>query len=262
MKAVLTIAGSDSGGGAGIQADLKTFEAHGVFGTSAITSITAQNTIGVSQIFDLPIDIIGAQIDAVFNDISVAAVKIGMLSTARIIDCVAERLARHATEIPIVLDPVMVSSSGDRLLKPDAVATLVRRLAPRAMLLTPNLAEAGVLSGMSITSARASMISARAIFRMTGTPILIKGGDPAGEPGDWSDDILFDGRTFHRFRAPRIGTVSCHGTGCTLASAIAANLAHGHWLHEAIRKSKDYVHSAISHAPAIGHGSPPLRHSV
>jgi hydroxymethylpyrimidine/phosphomethylpyrimidine kinase len=264
VKVVLTIAGSDSGGGAGIQADLKTFEAHGLFGATAITSITAQNTVEVRRTFALPADILRSQIEAVFDDLPVAAVKIGMLSNADLVEVVADTLHRYASTLPIVLDPVIMSSSGTLLLQQESIEALRSRLIPLTTLLTPNISEAALLSGGSVDSETEMISAAVAIQRSGARTVLVKGGDldPSESETGWSDDIFFDGRTVYRFRAPRIGTTGRHGTGCTLSSAIAANLATGANLIDAIRRAKDYVHSAILHSPAIGKGNSPLRHQL
>jgi hydroxymethylpyrimidine/phosphomethylpyrimidine kinase len=262
MKVVLSIAGSDSGGGAGIQADLKTFEAHRVFGTTAITSVTAQNTCGVRAIADLPLDVIAAQIDAVFDDFPVAAVKIGMVRNAAMIHCVAERLRERAADIPVVLDPVMIATSGDRLMRDDAVVAIVSDLIPLALLVTPNLDEAEVLSGMSIDNVDDMGKAAREIVLRGARGVLLKGGHlPQRDAGRQEvTDILFDGEREYHFTASWIPTTSTHGTGCTLSSAIAANLALGCSLVDAVSRAQEYVHEAISHAPGLGKGSGPLFH--
>ena len=264
MKVVITIAGSDSGGGAGIQADLKTFEAHGVFGVTAITSVTVQNTLGVRGLFDLPLDIVEGQLDAVFDDFNVGGVKIGMLSTGAIIDLVGRFIERRAAGIPIVLDPVMVATSGDRLLRQDAVDTIRRRLLPLATLVTPNAAEAGVLAGMSVGTPDEMRAAAAAIAALGARAVLVKGGDLPlridGGTENMALDILLEDGVYHSFAAPMIASTSTHGTGCTLSSAIAANLALGLSLPEAVERAKQYVHGAIEHAPGLGHGHGPLLH--
>jgi len=264
MTAVaLTIAGSDSSGGAGIQADLKTFAALGVYGASVITALTAQNTQGVNAIHDVPPDFIAAQIDAVFSDLDVAAVKIGMLSKASAISAVAKGLARHRAK-NIVLDPVMVASSGDRLLAPEAVTALRQELIPRALIVTPNLPEAAALTGASIARNEQEMeIQAREILALGGLTVLIKGGH--GEGAD-SVDLLIGQGTVLRLGAKRIATKNTHGSGCTLSSAIAAGLAKGLDLVLAVQAAKSYVTAAIAGAdtlnigqnPDTGHG--PLHH--
>jgi hydroxymethylpyrimidine/phosphomethylpyrimidine kinase len=264
MKVALSIAGSDSGGGAGIQADLKTFEAHGLFGTTAITSITAQNTCGVRAIADIPVDVIAAQIDAVFDDFPVAAVKIGMVRDAAMIHCIAALLRDRVENIPVVLDPVMIATSGDRLIHDEAVAAMFSELVQLAMVVTPNLDEAELLSGMPIHNVDDMQKAARAIVQGGARAVLLKGGHLPQRTAGLHDvtDILFNGEREDRFTAPWIATTSTHGTGCTLSSAIAANLALGLQLAEAVRYARDYVHEAIAHAPGIGAGNGPLLHRM
>jgi hydroxymethylpyrimidine/phosphomethylpyrimidine kinase len=265
MNVVITIAGSDSGGGAGIQADLKTFEAHGVFGTTAITSITVQNTMGVRAVFDLPPAIVRGELDAVFDDFPVAAVKIGMLSSPAIIELVNAFLEERAAGVPVVVDPVMVATSGDRLLREEAVETIRQRLAPLATLMTPNVAEAAILAGMEVADHDDMRRAAAVIHRLGAAAVLVKGGDlPSGvDDGDagMATDILYDGRHYRSFAAPMLVTTSTHGTGCTLSSAIAANLARGMSLDDAVERGKWYVHGAIANAPGLGHGHGPLLHA-
>ena len=265
MTVVLTIAGSDSGGGAGIQADLKTFEAHGVFGTSAITSITAQNTKGVRAVHDVPSEVVGQQIEAVFDDFDVKGIKIGMLSSAAIIGVVTGLLEKYASEIPVVLDPVMVATSGDRLLKDDALELMAQRLIPLAYLVTPNIAEAEVLSGYKPTGAKGVLEAARTIHRLGPENVLVKGGD-RNERDDRGErvaqDILYDGERSSVLSEKFVESTSTHGTGCTLSSAIAANLACGMDLLPAIRRAKNYVTLAIQSAPGLGGGHGPLLHRV
>lgn len=263
MNVALTIAGSDSGGGAGIQADLKTFQAFGLFGTTAITSVTAQNTCGVRGVADVPVEVIAGQIEAVMDDFPVAAIKIGMVSSAAIIHAVAELLERRAASIPIVLDPVMVATSGDRLLRHDAVAALAKRLIPLATIVTPNIPEAEVLSQQSIASAPEMRHAASAIAAMGAAAVLIKGGHPPQTEHATPEalDLLLDGGEFQEFRLPWIQTGSTHGTGCTLSAAIAALLALGNPLPQAVFQAKAYVHGAMLHAPGLGKGSGPLLHS-
>lgn len=265
MNVVLTIAGSDSGGGAGIQADLKTFEAHGVFGTSAITSITAQNTQGVRSVHDVPPQIVGEQIHAVLDDFPVQAIKIGMLSNAKVVAVVADVLERHASTIPVVLDPVMVATSGDRLLKSDAVEMLVRRLLPLATLLTPNSAEAEVLCGFKPEGENGMRRAAKAIFEHGSSSVLVKGGDSKEHAQDGRRialDLFFDGKSYHPLVGEFIDSTNTHGTGCTLSSAIAANLACGMQMLPAIQRAKQYVALAIRSAPGLGGGHGPLLHRV
>jgi hydroxymethylpyrimidine/phosphomethylpyrimidine kinase len=256
MRTALTIAGSDSGGGAGIQADLKTFAAHGVFGTSAITAITAQNTVGVTAVFPLPADLVTAQIEAVASDIGLHAVKTGMLATAAIVEAVAAAIAGLDLP-PVVVDPVMIAKSGDRLLEPEAVAALTTELIPRAFVVTPNIPEAEALSGLSIPTVKEARRAARRIREMGPQAVVIKGGHLEGPE---VVDLIWDGHDMIELRSPRIDSASTHGTGCTFASAIAANLALGHLLREAVERAKTYVSGAIRHAPAIGKGHGPLDH--
>jgi hydroxymethylpyrimidine/phosphomethylpyrimidine kinase len=255
----VTIAGSDSGGGAGIQADLKTFSALGVYGASVITALTAQNTLGVTGIHDVPGDFIAAQIDAVFSDLAVDAVKIGMLSRPEAIGAVAAGLERHGLQA-VVLDPVMVAASGDRLLVPEAVESLRTQLLPRALLITPNLPEAAVLLDEApATDLAAVRRQAERLRALGARAVLIKGGH--GE-GPESVDVLLDAEGFAEFSAPRVATRNTHGTGCTLSSAIAAGLAKGMSLREAVRVAKDYLTAAIaaSDTLSIGRGHGPVHH--
>jgi hydroxymethylpyrimidine/phosphomethylpyrimidine kinase len=257
----LTIAGSDSSGGAGIQADLKTFAAFGVFGTTAITALTAQNTRGVVAIANLEPGFVAAQIDAVADDFTVAAAKTGMLSRAAIIGAVAERI--RARKIPnLVVDPVMAAASGDLLLEPDAIAMMRSAMLPLAAVVTPNLHEARILTGREVNDATAMREAARAIVGAGARAALVKGGGLSGD----ALDILFDGRDFHEFSTPRIALNGApgraHGAGCTLSAAIAAGLARGDALVAAVDAAKRYVTLALRDAPQIGHGSRPLNHLV
>ncbi|CAL8981271.1 Hydroxymethylpyrimidine/phosphomethylpyrimidine kinase [Rhodoplanes serenus] len=255
----VTIAGSDSSGGAGIQADLKTFSALGVFGASVIAALTAQNTRGVTGIHDVPPAFVTAQIDAVFSDLAVGAVKIGMLSVPATIEAVADGLARH-TARNVVLDPVMIATSGARLLAPEAVATLVRDLLPRADLVTPNLPEAAALLDCAVATDEAAMrAQGEALIARGARAVLMKGGH--GE-GPESTDLLVTADGVRRFAAPRVATRNTHGSGCTLSSAIAAGLARGLGLADAVGAAKTYVADAIAAADrlAIGHGHGPLHH--
>jgi hydroxymethylpyrimidine/phosphomethylpyrimidine kinase len=248
----VTIAGSDSGGGAGIQADLKTFSALGVFGASVITALTAQNTKGVNGIHDVPADFITAQIDAVFSDLKVNATKIGMLSNAAAIAAVASGLDRHK-QSNIVLDPVMVASSGDRLLKPDAIESLCRLLIPKALVITPNLPEAAALLGTAVAADEAAMRDqAQRLLALGAKSVLIKGGHGSGAE---SVDLLVGVNGVERLAAPRFATRNTHGTGCTLSSAIAAGLAKGESLLDAVRAAKSYVTAAIAAADRLSVGS-------
>jgi hydroxymethylpyrimidine/phosphomethylpyrimidine kinase len=251
----MTIAGSDSGGGAGIQADLKTFQALGVYGTSAITAITAQNTVGVQAVQEISTQIIAAQIDSVVEDIGVDAAKTGMLSSAEIIGTVAERV-RHWKLDRLVVDPVMVAKSGDRLLREDAVQALIRDLLPLAMVLTPNLPEAEVLIGRAVETDADMRQAARDILDLGPRAVLIKGGHRAGD----ADDLLFDGRTFQEFKTERIHTPNTHGTGCTLSAAIAAELAQGREVADAVGLAKRYLTEAIRRSTPLGAGHGPVTH--
>jgi hydroxymethylpyrimidine/phosphomethylpyrimidine kinase len=256
----LTIAGSDSSGGAGIQADLKTFAALEVYGASVITALTAQNTRGVSGIHDVPPDFITKQMDAVFSDLAVGAVKIGMLSRVEAIAAVAAGLDRHKAR-NIVLDPVMVASSGDRLLAKNAVEVLTRTLMPRAVLITPNLQEAAALLDQPIAGNEGEMEQqARALLMRGAKAVLIKGGHGSGRQ---SVDLLVEaGGGVARLAGRRVATKNTHGTGCTLSSAIAAGLAKGLGLYDAATAAKTYVSTAIAAADmlAVGHGHGPLHH--
>lgn len=255
----VTIAGSDSGGGAGIQADLKTFSALGVYGASVITALTAQNTLGVRAIHDAPPEFIAAQIDAVFSDLDVKAVKIGMLSRVATIETVANGIDRHRMR-NVVLDPVMVAASGDRLLAQDAVAALRLMLIPRALVITPNLPEAAALLDAPIAKDEAEMqVQARALLKLGAKAVLIKGGH--GESAE-SVDLLVDAGGVVRLAAPRVPTANTHGTGCTLSSAIAAELAKGRALADAVRTAKTYITAAIKAADRlkIGKGRGPVHH--
>jgi hydroxymethylpyrimidine/phosphomethylpyrimidine kinase len=255
----VTIAGSDSSGGAGIQADLKTFAALGVYGASVIAALTAQNTLGVTAIHDVPAEFIAAQIDAVFSDLAVNAVKIGMLSQTPAIDAVARGLDRHKAK-NVVLDPVMVATSGDRLLEASAVAALKRDLFPRALIVTPNLPEAAALLEAPLAQdERAMEEQGRALLALGPRAVLIKGGH--GESAE-SVDLLVEAAGIVRLAAPRVATKNTHGSGCTLSSAIAAGLAKGLALHDAVRQAKVYVTAAIAAADSVpvGPGLGPLHH--
>ena len=257
VSKALTIAGSDSGGGAGIQADLKTFSAFRVFGMSVLTALTAQNSVGVHGVHEVPPSFVRAQIDAVLTDFGADAVKIGMLSSAPIIGAVAEGLAAHPHG-PVVLDPVMIAKSGDPLLRPDARQALIERLLPLAEVVTPNLHEAGALAGTRVTDEQEMEEAARRILAMGPRTVLVKGGHLK----DSATDILWDGTRFTRFTAERIESTSTHGTGCTLSSAIAAGLARGRSLDDAIRAAKAYVTAAIREGFQAGRGVGALRHFV
>jgi hydroxymethylpyrimidine/phosphomethylpyrimidine kinase len=253
----LTIAGSDSGGGAGIQADIKAMEANGVFAASVITAVTAQNTKAVTAAFDLPLDIIEAQLDAVADDFAFGAVKTGMLSSSAIIELVARKVREHELR-PLVVDPVMISKSGFALLQPDAVEALRRDLLPLATLVTPNVHEAERLTDTEIRTRDDAEAAAHAIHALGPQAVLVKGGHLEGESD--AVDVLFDGADVHAFRSERIDTPHTHGTGCTYASAIAAWLARGAALPEAVRRAKAYVTEAIRHGLPIGGGHGPTSH--
>jgi hydroxymethylpyrimidine/phosphomethylpyrimidine kinase len=253
--AALTIAGSDSGGGAGIQADLKTFAALGVYGASAITAVTAQNTERVLQVFALPPDVVAAQIDAVAPDIVPDATKTGMLANAAIVEAVAAKVREHGLR-PLVVDPVMVAKSGDRLLREDAVAALRERLLPLATVLTPNLPEAEALLGRPLASWDALRDAARELAALGAAAVVIKGGHREGP----ATDLLFDGADFHEFTAARVETAHTHGTGCTFASAIAAGLAKGESVRGAVALAKAYVTKALQSAYPVGRGRGPVHH--
>jgi hydroxymethylpyrimidine/phosphomethylpyrimidine kinase len=255
----VTIVGSDSSGGAGIQADLKTFSALGVYGASVVAALTAQNTKSVTAVYAVPADFVAAQMDAVFSDLAVGAVKIGMLGNAEIIAAVAAGLDRHE-QAHVVLDPVMVATSGRRLLAPDAVHALRKELLPRAFLITPNLSEAAVLLDASEATDEASMLcQARHLLALGANAVLMKGGHASGPE---SIDLLVTATASLRVIGERIATRNTHGTGCTLSAAVAAGLAKGRGLTEAVRDAKEYITSAIAAADrlTVGNGRGPLHH--
>ncbi|NJN66755.1 MAG: bifunctional hydroxymethylpyrimidine kinase/phosphomethylpyrimidine kinase [Chloroflexaceae bacterium] len=261
IQKVLTIAGSDPSGGAGIQADLKTFAARGVYGMSVLTALTAQNTTGVQGVLEIPADFVGQQIDSVMSDIQVDAWKLGMLANAEIVRVVAQK-ARQYGVARLVLDPVMVAKGGDPLLRPQARDALMADLVPLAYVITPNHHEAQVLTGQDIHTLADARAAAAAIHRMGVRYVVVKGGHlPASED---AVDVFYDGQTYTELRAPRVATANTHGTGCTFASAIAAELAKGREVGEAVQTAKDYVTAAIRAADAlhVGHGQGPLNHSV
>ena len=257
MKTALTIAGSDSSGGAGIQADIKTMTANGVFAMSAITALTAQNTTGVTAIFDTTSQFLAQQLDAVFTDIYPDAVKIGMVSSAPLIDTIAERLHFYGAK-HIVVDPVMVATSGAKLLQDDAVQALTEKLLPLAEVLTPNIPEAEILSGMTIANAADMEAAARTISELYGCAVLCKGGHQIND----ADDLLWRGGTGKWFKGKRIANPNTHGTGCTLSSAIAANLAKGFGLADSIARAKAYLTDALNAQLDLGQGSGPLDHTL
>jgi len=251
-----SVAGSDSSAGAGIQADLKTFAAHGVYGASAITAVTAQNTKGVTAVAALEADFVTAQIEAVCGDLAVHATKIGMLATAAIVEAVAAAISE--LELPlVVLDPVMIAKSGAALLSDDAVDTMKRELLPRSRVVTPNIPEAEALSGVRITSLAHAREAAIRIRDLGASAVVVTGGHAEG---DELIDLLLDDDLFTEFQTARIRSPHTHGTGCTFASAIAAYLAHGRALVDAVADAQQYVSGAIEHAPALGHGHGPLDH--
>jgi hydroxymethylpyrimidine/phosphomethylpyrimidine kinase len=259
IAVALTIAGSDSSGGAGIQADLKTFAACGVYGASAITALTAQNTMGVTAIHDVPAAFVTAQIDAVFSDLDVGAVKVGMVSRREVIEAIAAALERW-TPRHVVVDPVMVATSGDRLLSPDAVEALRTRLIPCAGVITPNLPEAAALLEEPVAATEAEIEQqGRRLLALGSRAVLIKGGHGEGAE---SVDYLIDRDTVLRLAAPRVATRNTHGTGCSLSSAVAAGLAKGDDLATATRNAKAYVSAAIAAADrlGVGHGHGPIHH--
>jgi len=251
----MTIAGSDSGGGAGVQADLKTFAALGVYGASTLTAITAQNTVAVTAVHEIPTDVITAQIDAVLTDIGADAVKTGMLSSSDIIECVCEALEAHRVQ-RLVVDPVMIAKSGDALLREDAIGSLRTRLLPLAMVVTPNIPEAEALTETTIVSDADVRRAAEAIVGMGARSVVVKGGHREGP----ATDLFYDGKEFKEFTAPRFDTVNTHGTGCTFASAVAAGLARGMVVTDAVALAKDYVTEGIRHSFSIGQGHGPLNH--
>jgi len=255
MKKVLTIAGSDCSGGAGIQADLKTFSAHGVFGMSAIVSVVAENTSRVIDIQDVTPDMIQSQIDAIFEDIEVDAVKIGMLSTPECMKAVADKLAQYKPN-NVVIDPVMYAKNGCPLMAETAVDSLIELIIPFADVLTPNIPEAEKITGDSITSIAEMEAAARKLYDMGCKGVIIKGGHREGS----ALDVLYDGNEFTHFETPRINTKNTHGTGCTFSSAVTSQLALGLSVKEAVSKAKEYVTTAIKHSLEIGKGNGPTHH--
>ncbi len=259
MPSALTIAGSDSGGGAGIQADLKTFAAMGVFGTTAITAITAQNTLGVQDVLALPPELVAAQIDAVVSDIGADVVKTGMLANAEIVDVVVAKVAEHKLE-SLVVDPVMVSSSGDRLFEDDAVDAIRERLLPLATIITPNLREAEVLLGRKLASWEEIRAGVEELVAMGAGAAIIKGGHPIEGSERAATDLLFDSEGLREYTTTRIESNNTHGTGCTFASAIAAALARGTNLRGSVAMAKAYVTKALQSAYPVGEGHGPVHH--
>ena len=252
MKRILTIAGSDSGGGAGIQTDLKTITVLGGYGMSVITALTAQNTLGVQAVFELPVEFIEKQIDSVIMDIGADAVKTGMLSNSEIVNLVASKIKKYRLKL-LVVDPVMVAKSGDYLLKRDAQNALVKELIPLAFIITPNLPEASVLAGFPVINMKTMKEAAHRIHDLGAKNVLIKGGHLEGD----SMDLLYDGKAFYEYSSPRIATKNTHGTGCTFASAIATELAKGNNLRKSIKKAKDFIDKAIKFSIPFGKGYGP-----
>jgi hydroxymethylpyrimidine/phosphomethylpyrimidine kinase len=258
MRVALTIAGSDSGGGAGIQADLKTFHQFGVFGTSAVVAVTAQNTTGVQHVHALPLDIVHAQIRSVATDLPPAAIKTGMLATADLVETVAGAVAEFRL-YPLVVDPVMVATSGHRLLDPAAVSAVQTRLIPLALIVTPNIVEAATLTGRSIVSPADMTAAGVELVGMGARAALVKGGHL--DAGD-ATDVLVTAEGTRTFTHPRLPGTNTHGTGCTLSAALTAGLALGQDLEHAVGHALDFVHAAIAHAPDLGRGNGPLNHFV
>lgn len=255
LPVAVTIAGSDSGGGAGIQADLKTFHRFGVFGTSVVTAVTAQNTRGVTAVHAIPLDVVRAQLDAVASDLQPVAAKTGMLATAGLVREVAEGIRRHGL-VRYVMDPVMVATSGDRLLDPEAETELRHRLLPLANLVTPNLHEAGILTGKPVLDEDGMREASRILVELGANAALVKGGHLPGE----AVDILWDGSDEQVWRRKRIPTRHTHGTGCTLSAAVTAGLAGGLTLHDAVDRALRFVAAAIATAPGLGAGHGPVNH--
>ena len=256
MKTALSIAGSDCSGGAGIQADLKTMTMNGVYAMSAVTALTAQNTTGVSAIMDVTPAFLRSQLDMIFTDIRPDAVKIGMVSSSALIETIAEALSFYKAE-NIVLDPVMVSTSGSRLLAEDAVETLRTRLLPLAEVITPNIPESEILTGMTIRKEEDMVLAARSMYEAYGTAVLVKGGHSIND----ANDLLFSENGAQWFRGRRIDNPNTHGTGCTLSSAIAANLAKGFGLGDAVSRAKEYISGALAAMLDLGSGSGPMNHA-
>lgn len=254
-KTVLTIAGSDSSGGAGIQADIKTMMANGVYAMSAVTALTAQNTTGVAAIMEVTPEFLGQQLDCVFTDIRPDAVKIGMVASGTLIEKIGEKLVEYRAE-NIVVDPVMAATSGARLISGEAVSVLKERLLPLAALLTPNIPEAEILSGRTITCPEEMELAAKEISGTYGCAVLCKGGHSISD----ANDLLYWGNSVRWFSGKRIANPNTHGTGCTLSSAIAANLAKGYDLEESVKRAKNYISDALSAMLDLGAGSGPMDH--
>ncbi|HSW88991.1 MAG TPA: bifunctional hydroxymethylpyrimidine kinase/phosphomethylpyrimidine kinase [Candidatus Saccharimonadales bacterium] len=259
LKKVLTVAGSDSGGGAGIQADLKTFAARGVYGMSAITAITAQNTVGVQAVYELPATLVDAQIRSVMDDIGADAIKIGMLANTEIIAVVAENIRKYNSPF-VVLDPVMIAKSGDALLHREAIDSLIQKLIPLSFIITPNLDEAKAITKLKITTIEQMKQAAVMLHEMGAKNVVVKGGHLFHS--DYSIDVLYDGKVFKEFSTKRIITKNTHGTGCTFASAIAAELAKGSDIYQAVKIAKNYVTNALEASKnlTLGKGCGSLNH--
>ncbi len=255
MYKVLTIAGSDCSGGAGIQADIKTITAHGMYAMSAITSLTAQNTTGVYGVYDSTPEFLASQLDCIFNDIEPDAVKIGMVSDKELINIIAKKLREYKAK-NVVLDPVMVATSGSKLLKDDAIDALVNELMPVARLITPNLGEAGALLGREIKTVDEMRIAAKELGEKYSCGVLVKGG----HLDEKATDVLFDRDKFFEFTSERVHTKNTHGTGCTLSSAIACNIAKGCSLEESVKNAKDYLTGALKAGLDLGKGNGPVNH--
>ena len=256
IKKCLTIAGSDCSGGAGIQADLKTFSAHGVYGASVITSVVAENTSRVISVHNVPVNEIEAQIDAVFEDIEIDSVKLGMLPTVEIISAVAAKLVQYKPKF-VVCDPVMIATSGDALSENNVAGAFIKYLFPLSDLITPNIVETETFLGGYIDGVSDMEEAARILHEYGAKAVLVKGGDLGGEN---SVDVLFDGKEYAKLSSKRVDSPNTHGTGCTLSSAIAANLAFGQPLSEAVRNAKDYVTAAIENSYTVGKGHSPVHH--
>jgi len=256
MKQALTIAGSDSGGGAGIQADLKTMTAFGVYGASVITAVTAQNTLGVQGFETVSLDLVAKQLDSVLSDLNFSAAKTGMLATSQIIKVVAKKVKEYQLE-NLVVDPVMVATSGDILLAEEAIATIKEELIPLAKVITPNLNEAKVLLGRDIAEEVSLELLASELHKLGSDYVLVKGGHQVGEN---AIDLLYDGVEFIEYTSKRVDTKDTHGTGCTLSSAIASNLALGYDVKEAVKRSKKYITEAINAGCKVGQGNNPVNH--
>jgi hydroxymethylpyrimidine/phosphomethylpyrimidine kinase len=254
---VLAVAGSDSGGGAGIQADIKTITALGAYAATAITALTVQDTHGVKDVFPVPVEIIRSQMKAVLGDIGADAIKTGMLATAEVIEAVAEEADAYDAPAALIVDPVMVAKGGSPLLEPSAIDALKKALFPFADIVTPNMPEAAALTGLQVESVEEQKRAGEAILEMGALAVLVKGGHGTGET---VQDVLVTGETIQVMTSPRIDTRHTHGTGCTLASAIAAGLSFGLDLSEAVLQARDYVHEAIALAPGFGGGHGPLNH--